>query len=143
MARGAGLLVALLLAACGGSRPRAQSPSGDDVVEKVVHEKMPDGRIQNPTNSTTKSTARAPSPPPRPEDPYPSDPLVRYNVERINAYRSNKGLPALLYDAKISTFAKAGSEQYSRDHTPHQHFADHAQGAPGFGSRSAENQGDP
>jgi hypothetical protein len=39
-----------------------------------------------------------------------------------------------------------GSQQLSRDHTPHAHFAANATGPtppPGFGSRSAENQGDP
>lgn len=61
----------------------------------------------------------------------------------MNAYRAEKGLAPLLYDAKISAFASRGSEQLARDHTPHAHFAANAKGAPGFGSRSAENQGDP
>ncbi|HVJ93253.1 MAG TPA: CAP domain-containing protein [Labilithrix sp.] len=82
-------------------------------------------------------------PPARPADPYPSDPLVKYNVERVNAYRAQKRLPPLLYDARISAFARRGSEQLSRDHVAHAHFAKNVQGAPGFGSRSAENQGDP
>ncbi len=141
MARRALLLS--LLVACGGSGSSARSPNGDEVDEKVIVERMPDGRIKKTTIRTTRRTVEAPPPPPRPEDPYPNDPLVRYNVERLNAYRAGKGLPALLYDAKISAFAKAGSEQYARDHTPHRHFAERAQGAPGFGSRSAENQGDP
>jgi hypothetical protein len=85
----------------------------------------------------------APPPPPRPADPWPSDARVRYNVERINAYRAQKGLEPLLYDAKISSFARAGSERLAHDHVPHANFAANAKGAPGFGSRSAENQGDP
>jgi uncharacterized protein YkwD len=146
----------LALVACGdgaGSRGGTRSPSsssataaknGDgEVEEKVVIEKMPDGSIKKTTIRTTKRVVEAPPPPPRPEDPYPSDPLVRYNVEQINKYRSAKGLGPVLYDAKISAFARQGSERLSRDHSPHAHFAANAQGAPGFGSRSAENQGDP
>jgi uncharacterized protein YkwD len=107
----------------------------------VIVERMPDGSVRRTT--ITKRTVEAPPPPPRPEDPYPADPLVRYNVERINAYRAQKGLAPVLYDARISAFARDGSEQLARDHSPHAHFAAHAKGAPGFGSRSAENQGDP
>jgi len=129
--------------ACGSGAQKANAPEGDAVEEKVVFERMPDGRIKKTTIRTTKRTVEAPPPPARPEDAYPADPLVRYNVERVNAFRATKGLPGLLYDTKISAFAKSGSEQYARDHTPHAHFAAHAQGAPGFGSRSAENQGDP
>jgi uncharacterized protein YkwD len=116
------------------------------VEEKIVYEKMPDGSTKKTTIRTTKRKVEAPPPPPRPEDPYPSDPLVRYNVEQINRYRSTKGLGPVLYDSKISSFATRGSQQLSRDHTPHAHFAANATGPtppPGFGSRSAENQGDP
>src|SRR5436190_18759630 len=108
------LLLSLLVVACGGGDSNAKSPQGDDVEEKVVYERLPDGRIKKTTIRTTKRTVEAPPPAARPEDPYPNDPLVRYNVERINSYRAGKGLPGLLYDAKISTFAKAGSEQYAR-----------------------------
>lgn len=145
--------IALVLAACGdgGGTRASRSPSSasakdakdGEVEEKVVIEKMPDGSIKKTTIRTTKRVVEAPAPPPRPEDPYPSDPLVRYNVEQINRYRSAKGLAPVLYDAKISAFARQGSDRLSRDHNPHAHFAAHAQGAPGFGSRSAENQGDP
>ncbi len=150
------IVATLALVACGdggGSRGGTRSPSsssataaknGDgEVEEKVVIEKMPDGSIKKTTIRTTKRVVEASPPPPRPEDPYPSDPLVRYNVEQINKYRSAKGLAPVLYDAKISAFARQGSERLSRDHSPHAHFAANAQGAPGFGSRSAENQGDP
>jgi uncharacterized protein YkwD len=68
---------------------------------------------------------------------------VKYNVDRINAFRAKEGLTALLYDASISAFAKKGSERLASDHAPHANFRENAQGAPGFGSRSAENQGDP
>jgi hypothetical protein len=130
------------LAACGGRG--ANSPDGEpEVEEKVVVERMPDGSVKKTTIRTTRKKVPASPPPPRPADPWPSDPLIRYNVERVNAYRAQHGREALLYDAKISAFAKAGSEQYASDHKPHAHFMAHAQGAPGFGSRSAENQGDP
>jgi hypothetical protein len=129
--------VLVLVLACGG--PAAQS--ADDVQTEVITERMPDGSIRKTT--ITKRRVGATPPPVRPADPYPSDPLVRYNVERINAYRSRKGLAPIVYDATMSTFARAGSEQLARDHTPHAHFAAHIEGAPGFGSRSAENQGDP
>ncbi len=117
----------------------------EQVDQKVIVQKMPDGSIKKTTITTTRRKVEAPPPPPRPADPYPSDPLVKYNVERVNAYRAQKTLPALLYDAKISSFATRGSERLSRDHTPHANFAENAKNAapPGFGSRSAENQGDP
>ena len=70
------------------------------------------------------------------------DPLVRYNVEQVNAYRASGGLPPLLYDARLSSFATAGSQRLARDHVPHANFAENASGQH-FGSRSAENQGDP
>ena len=145
-----------LLIACGGSGPsssatktpdsKAASSNGEVVEEKVVYEKMPDGSTKKTTIRTTKRKVEAPPPPPRPEDPYPGDPLVKYNVEQINKYRSTKGLGPVLYDSKISSFATRGSQQLSKDHTPHAHFAANATGStppPGFGSRSAENQGDP
>lgn len=117
---------------------------GDAQVEtKVIEQRMPDGSIKRTTVTTTRRTVEAPPPPPRPADPWPADPIIRYNVERVNAYRAQKGVAPVLYDAKISAFARQGSERLSRDHTAHAHFAAHAQGAPGFGSRSAENQGDP
>ncbi|HVH46651.1 MAG TPA: CAP domain-containing protein [Labilithrix sp.] len=143
------IIVLLLPAvfACGGATANAAGEGrpgdGDQVEERVVLEKQSDGSIKKTTIRTTKRVVPAPAPPARPADPYPSDPLVRYNVERVNAYRAQKGLPALLYDANISAFARRGSEQLARDHAPHAHFAANVKGAPGFGSRSAENQGDP
>lgn len=133
---------------CGGAEgsraSRTANDSGDEQVEeRVVLERLPDGRVKRTRIRTTRRKVPAPPPPPRPADPYPPDPLVRYNVEQVNAYRARKELPPLLYDAKISAFAKRGSEQLARDHVPHAHFAKNAQGAPGFGSKAAENQGDP
>ncbi len=141
-------LVLVLLVACGGShREASSSGDGDGKVvsewDEVVVEKMPDGSTKKTTIHHTKKVVEAPPPPPRPADPWPGDPLVKHNVDRVNAYRAKKGLPALLYDAKISSFARDGSEQLAKDHSPHAHFRDKVDGAPGFGSRSAENQGDP
>jgi hypothetical protein len=141
-------------AACGGDGIRSSSPRsspsskggsrGDgEVEERIVTERMPDGSIKKTRIRTTRRVVEAPPPPARPEDPYPSDPLVKYNVEQVNRYRSTKRLAPVLYDAKISAFATKGSERLARDHNPHAHFAANGQGAPGFGSRSAENQGDP
>ena len=93
--------------------------------------------------TTTRKRVEPPPPPARPADPWPADPLVKYNVDRLNAYRATKGLGPLLYDAKISSFARAGSDRLADDHRPHANFEAHADGAPGFGTRSAENQGDP
>lgn len=144
------LLASFVLAAGCGAEPATRPPpgqpsagGGEQVEERVITEHQPDGSIKKTTIRTTKRVVPAPPPPPRPADPFPPDPLVRYNVERVNAYRAQKGLPALLYDAQISAFALRGSQQLSRDHAAHAHFAAHAQGAPGFGSRAAENQGDP
>jgi uncharacterized protein YkwD len=120
--------LALALSACGptyerpthpGSSPASSSgavpsPSqdyGDEVDRKVVVQKMPDGSVKKTTITTRRRTVEAPPPPTRPADTYPADPLVKYNVERINAYRAQKNLPGLLYDAKISGFARAGSER--------------------------------
>jgi uncharacterized protein YkwD len=136
--------------ACGGASSRASgtshagsSTSDEPVEERVVVEKQPDGSIKKTTIRTTRRVVPAAAPPARPADPYPGDPLVKYNVDRVNEFRAQKGLGPLLYDAKISAFARRGSEQLARDHTPHAHFAANAQGAPVFGSKAAENQGDP
>jgi hypothetical protein len=128
-------VAALLLGACGGSSQGQGHESTRTIVERT-----PTGTR---TITVTTRTVEAPPPPPRPADPMPADPLVHYNMERLNHYRAQAGVGALLYDAKISAFAREGSHQLSQDHHPHAHFAAKAEGAPGFGSRSAENQGDP
>lgn len=139
-------LLALLAASCGprdGQSADAGYPAGrgdGQVRQEVIYERMPDGSVRKTT--ITKRTVPAPAPAARPADPYPADPLVRYNVEQVNAYRARGGLPPLLYDARLSAFAVQGSHRLARDHVPHANFAEHAQ-AQHFGSRSAENQGDP
>jgi uncharacterized protein YkwD len=133
----------VLLAACASSGSPGAPSRAPEVEKRTVTERLPDGSTRTTTTTVTRRTVETPPPPPRPADPYPSDPLVRYNVERINAHRAKHSLGPLLYDAKISAFAHDGSERLADDHVPHAHFAAHVQGAPGFGSRSAENQGDP
>lgn len=124
----------------GANPPGPAGASGGDVQQEVVYERLPDGSVRRTT--ITRRTVPAPAPAARPADPYPADPLVRYNVDRVNAYRAQGGLPPLLYDARISAFAVAGSQRLARDHVAHANFAENAQ-AQRFGSRSAENQGDP
>ena len=114
-------VAALVVAACG---PKASDGTRTTVI-------------------TTTRVVEAPPPPARPADPLPGDALVKYNLDLVNQYRAKHGRAALLYDAKISAFALEGSKQYSRDHHPHAHFAAQSEGAPGFGTHSAENQGDP
>lgn len=148
MHRGAvSLLVIVGALGCGpknGGQAQGQAYGSQPQVEtRVIEERMPDGSIKRTTVTTTRRQVEAPAPPPRPADPYPADPIVKYNVDRVNQYRASVGQPPLLYDAAISAFARQGSERLARDHVAHANFAEHAKGAPGFGSRSAENQGDP
>lgn len=145
-------LSALVTSACGsgpggfssrGGQTGAPAPSGSeagDVRQEVVVERMPDGTVRKTT--ITRRTVPAPPAPARPADPLPGDRLVAHNVEQVNAYRARGGLTPLLYDARLSAFATAGSQRLARDHVPHAHFAQNAQ-SQRFGSRSAENQGDP
>jgi len=135
-ASAAGLALALAFALV-GCRPR-----DGGAVSQVVYERMPDGSVRKTTITRRTVPAPAPAPPPRPADAYPADPLIRYNVDRVNAYRAQGGLPPLRYDARISAFAIAGSQRLARDHVPHANFADNVQ-SQHFGSHSAENQGDP
>lgn len=141
------LIVPLLLAGCGSRDAQsggAGSPAGEQgggqVREEVTYQRMPDGSIRKTT--ITRRTVPAPVPAARPADPYPADALVRYNVDRVNAFRARGGLPPLLYDRRLSAFAAKGSQRLAHDHVPHANFAAHAQ-SQHFGSRSAENQGDP
>ncbi|MDB4946628.1 MAG: hypothetical protein JWP97_6162 [Labilithrix sp.] len=140
-------MLPLLLAAC---RP-ASSPAGvaaDEsagsavTTEEVTYEKLPDGTTRKHTTTTTRSVGPAPAAPARPADAFPADSLARYAVERLNAYRAQKGLPPLVYDARLSAFALQGSQRLARDHVPHANMAEHGS-AQHFGSRTAENQGDP
>jgi uncharacterized protein YkwD len=128
------LSLAALVAGC------ASEESQGRVRQRTVVERTPYGTR---TTVVTTREVEAPAPPPRPADPLPGDPLVKYNLDLLNQYRVHAGVPPLLYDAKTSAFALAGSAELARDHSPHAHFRAHAQGSPAFGSRSAENQGDP
>jgi len=129
--------VLALVVAC-GPKP---APADGNVEERVVVERQPDGSIKKTTIRTTRHVVSAKPPPIRLGDPYPSDPLVRYNVERVNAYRAKKAVAPVVYDAAISTFATRGSERLARDHAPHAHFMANGKGF--FTSAAAENQGDP
>lgn len=120
----------------------ASAPSGARVERRTVVEKTPTGTRTTVITTTTRTVEPTP-PPARPADAYPAEALVKYNVDLVNGYRSRAGVPPLLYDAKVSAFAHQGSQRLASDHVPHAHFAANARGAPGFGTRSAENQGDP
>src|SRR6476469_8951728 len=88
--------------ACGSGyagSPAAGDASGGNVQQEVIYEKMPDGSVRKTT--ITKRTGPAPAPAARPADAYPGEPIVRYNVEQVNAYRARGGLPPLLYDARL------------------------------------------
>jgi Cysteine-rich secretory protein family len=128
------LAVLLVAAACGGAR----------TTRRTVVTSTPSGTRTTTITTTTRTVSvPAPAPPARSADPLPADPLARYNLEQVNAYRRRNGREALLYDARISAFAQSGSRQLSRDHAAHAHFAANAEASRVFGSRSAENQGDP
>lgn len=69
----------------------------------------------------------------------------RRNLTVINSYRARKGLVKLKLSPKLSSFARAGSLQLSRDHVPHRHFSSAGTSIfrKGFKTSAAENQGDP
>ena len=131
-------------AACGPKTPHGSNTGGaagkpDDTVQtKTI--KNADGSTSVIT--TTTKWVEAPDPPDRPADAFPSDPLVKYNVDQLNVYRAKAGVGLLKYDAKVSAYALDGSKQLTVDHKPHAHFVATAQGNPLLGTRSAENQGD-
>jgi uncharacterized protein YkwD len=150
--RSLALALSFSLAACGSGSGASSSHgaknaknAGDDpkVEQRTIVEKTPGGGTRTRVITTTTRTEEVPSPPVRPADPYPGDPLVRYNVELLNGYRQKAGAPPLAYDAKMSGFALDGSKRLSSDHKPHAHFAANGRGSPVFGPRIAENQGDP
>jgi hypothetical protein len=152
------LLLVVALVACSGTKgassPSSSKAAGEDpgatTTETRIVEK--DGKKYVETITHTKKTVPAEAPPDRPADAYPSDPLVKYNVDAINMYRKKHGAPPLKYDAKISIFATAASKQLAQDHKAHAYFNAHVKtslsdpdakkGKSGFGSRGAENQGD-
>lgn len=72
----------------------------------------------------------------------------QYNLTRLNYYRGLVGAPPLSLVSQLNTFATAGSQQLSVDHTPHQHFNDAILAGTlfttdGFYGSAGENQGDP
>lgn len=148
------LLVVAVLSACGPKRDAASShePPAAGTGEKTTTEVVTGKDGHKYVVTHTSKTIPAPTPGERPADTYPSDPLVQYNVDRINDYRKKHGRAAVVYDAKISAFASNGSKQLAVDHKSHAHFnakikgalsdPDAMKGKSGFGSRGAENQGD-
>lgn len=144
-------LVGTLLVACGPKKDAA-TPSGSDDGTTTTETRVIEEGGKKKIVTVTKKTVPAPEPPDRPADAWPSDPLVKYNVDGINAYRKKHGLAPLKYDAKISVFALSASKQLASDHKAHAHFnariksalgdPEAMKGKSGFGSRAAENQGD-
>lgn len=130
-----------------GNHAGEHGGKGEKSETKVVKK---DGKVYVVT--TTTKYVEPPTPPPRAADPWPGDPLVKFNVDKLNEYRKKHGAPPLAYDAKISAFALEGSKQLAKDHTAHAHFNARIkgqlgdkgalEGKSGFGSRAAENQGD-
>ncbi len=78
-----------------------------------------------------------------PERPAAVGGFEQYNLDRINAYRQAAGVPPLVLDAQLTTFARQGSTQLMRDHVPHAHFAQAGDSLwhQGFRNGAAENQG--
>ncbi len=79
--------------------------------------------------------------------PSAFDAFQQKNLVLINQYRATKNLAPLVLDAKISTFALAGSKMLAQDHQAHHHFVnasnDGSLWTSGFQGGAAENQGDP
>ncbi len=75
------------------------------------------------------------------------DQFEQHNLDVVNSYRAMNGAAPLALDTALSTFALAGSQELSMDHTPHQHFItasnDGTLWTSGFTSQAGENQGDP
>ena len=70
-----------------------------------------------------------------------------HNLNVINMYRATLKIAPLVLDTQLSTFAIAGSQELSQDHSPHQHFINASNNGSiwmdGFNNAAAENQGDP
>src|SRR4051812_35270114 len=57
--------------------------------------------------------------PPAADVPAPSAAgAERYNLARVNAFRGAAGLAPVSLDAALTSFARAGSAQLMKDHTP-------------------------
>ena len=72
---------------------------------------------------------------------------LRHNLDKLNTYRAQHGVGALVLDDDLCNFALAGSNELMNDHAPHQHFKkageDGSLWTSGFKHNAAENQGDP
>lgn len=144
-------LLALTLAACsGGDAPTGWSDpkpdAGDDAATPVVGDDA--ATAPPPKDSGAPPTVDASTPKPdagAPNDGF--DAFQHHNLDVINAYRAKLSVAPLALDAKLSTFALAGSVQSTKDHIPHQHFIDASNAnllwTSGFTSTAGENQGDP
>lgn len=135
------------------SQPRSSqtaSPPGDDPGEAPAPpgtgERSPPGSdaptpAPSSTSTSTSTSKPADAPPPG------FDAFQKKNLDLLNAYRASKGIGPLTLDAKLSTFAYAGSQELASDHQPHQRFLDGASSgaifAAGFSAGGAENQGSP
>ncbi len=147
------LLVGLsLLAACTSQTVFVDGPApadNDAAVDPTQSDsdsgpKAPKPGQDSGATTLTDSSTTAPDTSP-PNDGF--DQFQHRNLDDINKYRAGKGVAALKLDAKLSTFALAGSQQLTQDHTPHQHFINAGNNntlwSSGFISSAGENQGDP
>jgi hypothetical protein len=75
------------------------------------------------------------------------DQFQHRNLDDINMYRATLNIAPLKLDQQLCTFALAGSQQLSQDHSPHAHFITAGNNGTlwtsGFTSMAGENQGDP
>lgn len=76
-----------------------------------------------------------------------TDAHIQHNLNVLNTYRAKAGVPLLQLDARLTTFAQAGSRELMQNHVPHGHFRAAMRNgtlfSSGFSHRAAENQGDP
>ncbi|WP_394832107.1 CAP domain-containing protein [Pendulispora rubella] len=73
----------------------------------------------SPSTGDLSTETRGNDPPPALAD---LDEARRYNLDRVNAYRAEEGVPPLVLDETLNAFAQAASEQLSADHVPHKYF---------------------
>ena len=140
----------LVVVGCAGPKPVATAT--EPLPPAPSSPSPPPAPSASESVTVTKKVVAAPAPPDRPADPLPSDALVAWNLDLLNGYRKKHGVAPVLYDAKISAFALAASQQLKKDHTAHAYFKANVKGAlgdpaamkggSGFGSKAAENQGD-
>lgn len=130
----------------GNSNPPADNDDATDPTQNDPDsgsKKPPQqGNDAGPTQDLDSSTAPDTS---LPNDGF--DQFQHHNLDVVNMYRKGKGVAPLKLDAKLCTFAYAGSLELTQDHTPHQHFINAGNNntlwSSGFTSTAGENQGDP